>query len=314
MKSKMVKKLLAGTLTVVMVAGTAACGSSKAPSTGSAEQVESQAEVTEAASENENAGSEEKLATIMAEAVGAGNNEGVEKSETVYVFTDASGKPKDVTVSAWLKNPDKNKAINDETSLTDLKVTEGDAVYSNAGNEVTWTSNGEDVYYQGKTDAQVPVNAEITYYLNGKEVTPEEIAGQEGEVRIHIAYTNNEKRGDVYVPFTAVTGLMFSNDDVSNVKVDNGTVVSEGKNTIVVGMGFPGLGESLAATKEKASEKAGEIGGETGQKVQNKIMDLDIPSEVDVTMDASAFNLDLCMTMVFSNLLDGEDAELDEDA
>ena len=312
MKSKMVKKLLAGTLTVVLVAGTAACGNSAGTPVNSTAGTESRVEESEAAAGNE--GSEEKLASIMAEAVGAGNNKGVEKSETVYVFTDANGKTKDVTVSAWLKNPDQNKAINDETSLTDLKVTEGDAVYSSDGKEVTWTSNGEDVYYQGKTDAKLPVNAEITYYLNGKEVSPEEIAGKSGEVRIHIAYTNNEKRGDVYVPFTAVTGLMFSNDDVSNVKVDNGTVVSEGKNTIVVGMGFPGLRESLATTKEKASEKAGEIGGESGQKAKEKIMDLDIPSEVDVTMDASEFNLDMCMTMVFSNLLEGEDTDSDEDS
>lgn len=316
MKSKMVKKLLAGTLTVVMIAGTAACGKSAGndvkDAARSESRVESRVEGSEAFTGNTEA--EAKLATIMAEAVGAGNNKGVEKSETVYVFADANGKAKDVTVSAWLKNPEGNKAINDETSLTDLKVTEGDAVYSNDGKEVTWTSNGEDVYYQGKTDAKVPVGAEITYYLNGKEVTPEEIAGKKGEVRIHIAYTNNEKRGDVYVPFTAVTGLMFSNDDVKNVQVDNGTVISEGKNTIVIGMGFPGLGESLAATKEKASEKAGEIGGENGQKAKDRIMDLDIPSEVDITMDASAFKLDLCMTMAFSNLLDGEDTDLDKDA
>ena len=170
MKSKMVKKLLAGTLTVVLVAGTAACGNSAGTPVNSTAGTESRVEGSEAAAGNE--GSEEKLASIMAEAVGAGNNKGVEKSETVYVFTDANGKTKDVTVSAWLKNPDQNKAINDETSLTDLKVTEGDAVYSSDGKEVTWTSNGEDVYYQGKTDAKLPVNAEITYYLNGKEVSP----------------------------------------------------------------------------------------------------------------------------------------------
>ena len=34
-------------------------------------------------------------------------------------------------------------------------------------------TGGEDVYYQGSTDKKAPVSAHFTYYLDGKEITPE---------------------------------------------------------------------------------------------------------------------------------------------
>ena len=53
---------------------------------------------------------EEDLVAAMAAAVnGNGSDEqaaGAEKEETVYVFTDASGNEKSMTVSNWLKNKD----------------------------------------------------------------------------------------------------------------------------------------------------------------------------------------------------------------
>ena len=183
---------------------------------------------------------EEDLAAALSAAVkGSDNSEesgDAEKEETVYVFTDASGKQKSMTVSNWLKNKSGAEKLFDNSALQNIENVKGDETFTQNGEMLTWNAAGNDIYYQGTTDKQPPVLQKITYYYEGQEISPEDLAGKTGKVTIHIDYENTEKYDDVYVPFTTMTGIIFSNDNVKNVSVDNGSVISEGKNTVVVGM------------------------------------------------------------------------------
>ena len=154
MKNKIVKRLLAGTLVLVMVMSTAGCGTTR--TTAATETVAE----TETESGEEKSEEEKLLANTIAAAVGTGSVEGVDKEETVYVFTDASGNTENVKVSNWLRNTDGNEAVNDSTSLTNISNTSGDAVYSASGEDYTWSTGGEDVYYQGETTKQPPVSGD----------------------------------------------------------------------------------------------------------------------------------------------------------
>lgn len=162
MKNKLVKKLLAGSLVLVMVANMTACGKTASDSKAAETNESQETEVTEA-------DQEEMLSRAITAAVGSGSTDGVEKEETVYVFTDASGNTQNITVSNWLKNEDSLTAVNDNTTLSDIKNVEGDASYEAEGDDLTWTSeDGADIYYQGKTTKQPPVEARFTYYLNDR--------------------------------------------------------------------------------------------------------------------------------------------------
>ena len=222
--------------------------------------------------------------------------EKTEKAETVYVFTDASGNTKETTVSSWIKNPEKKATLKDRTELTEILDVEGDASYTKEDGGLLWETGGEDVYYQGSTDKKAPVSAHFTYYLDGREITPEELAGKSGQVRIRIDYENTAKEGDVYVPFAAVTGLLLDNEKVKNVTVDHGTVLSEGLNTIAVGFGLPGMSENLQDSREKVEELLKDKSG-----LLKKFRDLEIPDSVEITMDAEDFSLGMCLTMVISD-------------
>ena len=91
------------------------------------------------------------------------------------------------------------------THLGDEKFTQ------NADGTLTWQADGNDIYYQGKTDRDLPIEMKMTYYLDGEEITPEELAGKSGKVTIRADYTNKEKaENGVYVPFAAVTGMMLN--------------------------------------------------------------------------------------------------------
>ena len=169
------------------------------------------------------------------------------KEETVYVLSDANGTANEVIVSEWLKNPGGKKTIEDYSELSDIENVKGDETFTQNGETITWNADGLDIYYQGKTKKEVPVDVKITYFLNDKEVSPQEIAGKSGVVKIRMDYTNKEKQSiqingktqEVYVPFAVVSGLVLPVDHFTNVSVTNGKVLSEGNNNIIVGLAFP---------------------------------------------------------------------------
>ena len=43
---------------------------------------------------------------------------------------------------------------------------------------------GEDISYEGTSNQQLPVTTKVTYYLDGKEIKPEDLAGKSGKVKI----------------------------------------------------------------------------------------------------------------------------------
>lgn len=43
---------------------------------------------------------------------------------------------------------------------------------------LVWNAGGEDIYYQGKSKEELPVSVKLTYYLDGKEISPNELAGK----------------------------------------------------------------------------------------------------------------------------------------
>ena len=42
---------------------------------------------------------------------------------------------------------------------------------------LTWNAGGKDISYQGTSDKELPVDISISYRLDGKKVTAEELAG-----------------------------------------------------------------------------------------------------------------------------------------
>lgn len=218
------------------------------------------------------------------------DDSGVEKEETVYVVADPDGTPNEVIVSDWLKNKSGADLIEDESNLTDIENVKGDETFTKGEDgEIIWQADGKDIYYQGKTSKELPVDLKLTYYLDGSEISPEDLAGKSGQVKIRVDYTNKEMADGVYVPFTAVTGMIL-NEDFTNIEVTNGKVISDGSKNVVVGFAFPGLSDSL------------NIGEDDLEGVK-------IPDYIEICADVTDFSLDMTLTFVMSDILQ----ELDVD-
>lgn len=186
------------------------------------------------------------------------------RNQTVYVFDDASGVQDHVTVN---------------TKVTD--------------------ANGETSSTNEDVNKEAPVTINVSYYLNGKEISPEDLAGQSGEVKIRFDYVNNEKETitvngstkTAYVPFTVATGLMLDSSKFTNIEVTNGKLSSVGENVVALGVAFPGLQDSL------------------NLKFDSEEVNFDLPSYFEISADVTDFSLDMTLSVVSSNLL--TDMDLD---
>ena len=218
------------------------------------------------------------------------------KEETVYVVANADGSAKNVIVSEWLKNKDGEATLKDASDLKDIENVKGEETFTQNGDQITWEAGGNDIYYQGTTDKKLPITEKVTYFLDGKEMEPQEIAGKSGKIKIRFDYTNNEKttqivegeEHEVYVPFTVLTGMILP-EDYNNVEITNGKVISDGNRKVAVGMAMPGLKESLDIQEE-------ELDGE-----------VKIPDYVEITADVEKFSLEMTMTIAINDLLEGRD-------
>ena len=114
------------------------------------------------------------------------------KTETVYIIKNADGENSETIVSEWLKNPDGKASLSDVSELKDIEVVKGNATYTDmGGGKIEWNTDGSDVYYRGSTDKELPVDVELSYKLDGKEVKASELEGASGHLEITFNYRNN---------------------------------------------------------------------------------------------------------------------------
>ena len=227
------------------------------------------------------------------------------KEETVYVLMDANGANGETIVSEWLKNPEGSTLVKDNTTLSDIQVVKGFASYSKEENDdISWTTLGEDVYYQGKTDKELPINVSVSYELDGRPVDANELNNVTGHLTINYDYENRiyklqefgDKQVKIYQPFTMITGLLLDGEQVSNVEVTDGKVIQSGDFTIAFGVAMPGLSESLGIEEIKADLE--EEGKDTSD-----IDDVNIPESVTIDADVTNFTLPMSMTIASNNAL-----------
>lgn len=224
-------------------------------------------------------------------------NAGVSKDETVYVLARADGSIQKIIVSDWIKNSLGSATINDESELTNVENVKGDETYTmNGDNMRVWDAQGNDIYYQGNIEKELPVDLAVSYKLDGKAISAEELAGKSGKVTIRFDYKNKQaemveidgKQEKIYVPFAMLTGALLNDDVFKNIEVTNGKIINDGSRTAVIGIALPGLQDNLAISKDK----------------------FNIPDYVEITADVSKFRLDMTVTLATNELF----SKLDTDA
>lgn len=215
------------------------------------------------------------------------------KDETVYSNLNSKGQKYQTIVTTHLINENDEKILKDLTTLLNIENTSGNENFKKEGEELIWEANSNDIYYKGETNKSLPIDIKITYVLDGKEIEPEKIAGKDGKVKITIQLENKEikeveingKKEKMYIPFTVACGTSISNEKNKNIEVKNAKIIDDGSKTMVAGITFPGLKESL------------------------KTDAIEIPETIEIEMDSKEFEMN--NIIMYAMPINTEELDLD---
>lgn len=279
LKSKYIVRVVAGVLTIALV------GTGIGATAVFAEK-DSTAVTAEADSTTDSSKDADDIADKLMDSVSLKDND-ADKDESVYLISDANGNVNKTIVVDHLKNKDKKDTLEDASNLSDIENVKGKEKFTQSGDKLTWQAGGKDIYYQGTATEEPPVTQKVTYYLDGKEIAPEDLAGKSGKVKIRFDYTNttsytetvNGEKQTVSVPFAAITGLVLG-DGFENIEVTNGKAEVSDSSSVVLGYALPGLKDSL------------------GIKDKDLDGDVNIPEYMEMTADVENFSMPAAMTFV----------------
>ncbi len=279
LKSKYIVRVVAGVLTIALV-GTG-IGATAVFAEKNSTAVTAEADSTTGSSKDA-----DDIADKLMDSVSLKDND-ADKDESVYLISDANGNVNKTIVVDHLKNKEKKDTLEDASNLSDIENVKGKEKFTQSGDKLTWQAGGKDIYYQGTATAEPPVTQKVTYYLDGKEISPEDLAGKSGKVKIRFDYTNttsytetvNGEKQTVSVPFAAITGLVLG-DGFENIEVTNGKAEVSDSSSVVLGYALPGLKDSLGI-------KDGDLDG-----------DVNIPEYMEMTADVENFSMPAAMTFV----------------
>ena len=218
------------------------------------------------------------------------------KEESVYSKLDNNGTAYQTIVSSHLKNLEKSKLLDDISDLMNIENVSGNQEFEEKDGEIIWKADGEDIYYEGNTEKELPIECKITYKLDGKEISKDEIIGKSGRVNVKLEFTNKEKRQEMingkmqtmYVPFIVGVGTVIDNENNKNIEISSGKVIDNGNKTFAMGIALPGMQESLGIDKNT----------------------LEIPDMVEISMEAKNFEMNEIYCFATPKLIDEDDLNI----
>lgn len=136
-------------------------------------------------------------------------------------------------------------AINTELGNTSTRIrSDNETIYS-----ITDTAGLSAKTFIGNTiddsGNPLPVELKISYYLDGAEISATELAGKSGHVKITYQFSATESYQGKLIPFLTVTDISLDSTKFDNIKIDNGKIVSDSSNTMLIGYTFAGLGQDF---------------------------------------------------------------------
>ncbi len=199
------------------------------------------------------------------------------KEETVYVLAEADGSAKEIIVSDWVQNAPEGF----DEAATGLM--EASAIKSDESG----------LYYRGISEKKLPVSMTVSYTLDGKEITPEELAGKSGHVVIRYDFCSNRYEmkeinnslEKIYAPFVTVTGMVLDNARFCNISVSSGKVINDGSRSIVAGIAFPGMADNLNLEEDV------------------------LPAYIEVEADVNDFSMEGSYTVAINEVFNGINLE-----
>ncbi|MBQ1911862.1 MAG: hypothetical protein II174_10105 [Erysipelotrichaceae bacterium] len=180
-----------------------------------------------------------------------------DKNERVYAKADAYGNIESIEVEVTLKS-NGQEAIEDVSDLKDIRNTGEDEKFTNEDGKLVFENKGNDIHYKGIGEKKLPVSVTITYFLDGKEITAEDLKGKSGRLEMRFDYLNNTAREEngmrMIDPFMAMSILMLDEDVFSDVEIENGKLIQFGDVKAALIYSFPQIQNTLKLSDYKLTK------------------------------------------------------------
>ncbi|UGB28898.1 YhgE/Pip domain-containing protein [Metabacillus sp. B2-18] len=168
------------------------------------------------------------------------------KDEVVYAKLSAIGEEQELYVVNILEVEKAGKIV-DYGSYSSLKNLTNLDEMNQVDNAVELSASEGKFYYQGNMNEEpLPWNISISYLLDGKEISPEQLAGKDGRVQVKIATSYNDQVDSVfYNNYLLQVSLALNTDLFSNIEAPDGMLANAGKNKQVTFTVMPEKEEEL---------------------------------------------------------------------
>ena len=209
-----------------------------------------------------------------------------EKEEVIYIITDADGQVTSVNAVNIFAGGD----IVDFGNYSDVKMLTSTESITQSGDKITFHTEDRRVYYQGSMEnAEIPWNISVRYYLDGKEYSASEIAGQSGKLEIRLSIVKNEKcKGDFFENYALQASVALDTGICENIIASDATMVNVGDQKQITYTVLPGKGLDASITADVSEFEMDAI-SVNGMKLNLnvEIDDAELMDQVSELMDAT---------------------------
>lgn len=182
-----------------------------------------------------------------------------EKTEVVYAKMQGDGGIEEVLVVNGFETVQK-ELIDYGSYEQIINLTNTDPM-ERAGDRIRIHTTERPFYYQGKMKgARLPWEVRIAYEINGRSVPAEKIAGQSGELNLHIGIRPDEQAAKEFTDSYVLQIMVdLPGDRFRNVQAEGGILAREGDNTLVTFTLLPGKEGNFVITAEGEEMALGSI-------------------------------------------------------
>lgn len=162
------------------------------------------------------------------------------KEEVIYANLSAGGNLK----KAYVVNSFGPGNVTDYGNYSSVRMLNTDDAIKQQGDAVHFSSDAQRVYYEGTMAApKLPWLVDISYTLDGKAVTPHQLAGKSGALEIHFKITENPAcSGSFYDDYALQASVTLDTDLAQHIDAPDATIANVGSDKQLTYTVLPGKG------------------------------------------------------------------------
>lgn len=176
----------------------------------------------------------------------------VKKDETVYARLKYDGSVEEIKVVNHIYGSSDADYCIDYGKYINIKNMTDSEAPEVKGDEIRWKSSmlkDKDIYYEGAIEKELPIQADIKYYLDGKELAAKDLGGKSGHLKLVIGITHSKNIAWDKAGLITQIQLTPDLDVFSNIKSEGSSVIV-GKKANITFVAFPPATQSFSFEAE----------------------------------------------------------------